>query len=186
MTPLTSRACAKDSSLVPFRVNCACGKKLSVPARLAGKRVKCPGCDEPLSVPYKAASPCIASADPGAQQAEVEFNRRLREKKQAGWLQGCGALIFGGFMCWIAMGAPGCDPTAPAPMSESYKAGHQLGLREGYVAYNLGRRRATDDDLDEASRRITGRMTFDASDGRSDWIQGYEDGYRDGWDAAKK
>ena len=36
---------------MPIQVACACGKKLSVKDELAGRRVKCPACQETLSVP---------------------------------------------------------------------------------------------------------------------------------------
>src|SRR5437667_7890486 len=34
-----------------IRLACACGKALAAPARLAGKRVTCPQCGEPVLVP---------------------------------------------------------------------------------------------------------------------------------------
>lgn len=34
-----------------IQVTCACGKELSVNDELAGRRVKCPVCQETLSVP---------------------------------------------------------------------------------------------------------------------------------------
>lgn len=36
---------------MPIKVSCQCGKRLSVKDEYAGKRVKCPGCGQPLSVP---------------------------------------------------------------------------------------------------------------------------------------
>ncbi|MFO0914111.1 MAG: hypothetical protein U0795_14220 [Pirellulales bacterium] len=32
-------------------VKCACGKSLKVPAKFAGKAVKCPACQQPLTIP---------------------------------------------------------------------------------------------------------------------------------------
>jgi hypothetical protein len=36
---------------MPISVACACGKKLSVGDQFAGKRVKCPACQQPLTIP---------------------------------------------------------------------------------------------------------------------------------------
>lgn len=36
---------------MPIRVECECGKVLRLKDELAGKRVRCPGCGDPLSVP---------------------------------------------------------------------------------------------------------------------------------------
>lgn len=36
---------------MPIKVSCQCGKQLSVKDEYAGKRVKCPGCGQPLSIP---------------------------------------------------------------------------------------------------------------------------------------
>jgi hypothetical protein len=38
-------------SLMPIKVSCACGKKLSVKDEHAGKRLKCPACQKPLRIP---------------------------------------------------------------------------------------------------------------------------------------
>jgi hypothetical protein len=66
-------------------------------------------------------------------------------------------------------------------MSESWKAGYQVGLLEGNVAYNSGARRSSDDDLDAAARRITARVSFDSPEKRDEWIRGYKAGYGAGW-----
>ncbi len=36
---------------MPIQVTCSCGKSVAAPSKLAGKKVKCPGCKEPLQVP---------------------------------------------------------------------------------------------------------------------------------------
>ncbi len=36
---------------MPIPVKCSCGKQISAPDKLAGKRAKCPGCGEALSIP---------------------------------------------------------------------------------------------------------------------------------------
>lgn len=52
-----------------IRVTCACGKALAAPPKLAGKRVKCPKCGEPVLVPAPEpeidfAAPLAPSPDP--------------------------------------------------------------------------------------------------------------------------
>lgn len=41
---------------MPIKVSCKCGKKINAPDDLAGKRIKCPACSEPLAVPQPAAA----------------------------------------------------------------------------------------------------------------------------------
>jgi uncharacterized protein (AIM24 family) len=41
---------------MPIEVRCQCGKRLKVPDKFAGKKVACPGCSEPLSIPALAAA----------------------------------------------------------------------------------------------------------------------------------
>jgi len=36
---------------MPIKVKCACGKQLSASDKMAGKRVKCPNCAQPISIP---------------------------------------------------------------------------------------------------------------------------------------
>jgi predicted RNA-binding Zn-ribbon protein involved in translation (DUF1610 family) len=42
---------AKTASSLAF--SCTCGKSLKAKAALAGKKLKCPGCGEPVLVPAK-------------------------------------------------------------------------------------------------------------------------------------
>lgn len=54
---------------MPIRVSCACGKQLTVKDELAGKAVKCPGCQKALRVPApagKTAATRPAAARPAA------------------------------------------------------------------------------------------------------------------------
>jgi hypothetical protein len=71
-------------------------------------------------------------------------------------------------------------------MSDAFNAGEKVGQVEGYMAYNGGRGHASDDELDGVARRATTSMTFNAPDGRDDWIRGYRVGYSLGWDRAKE
>ena len=50
--------------------NCSCGKALAAPAELAGKEVRCPGCNNVTAVPADAAP--IAYAAPGAAQPPMK------------------------------------------------------------------------------------------------------------------
>jgi len=48
---------------MPIKVICqSCQKELNAPEKYAGKRVKCPGCQEPLAIPGAAPDPGIASS----------------------------------------------------------------------------------------------------------------------------
>lgn len=40
-----------------IRVECACGRKLSIKDEMAGRRVKCPTCENVLTVPKASAKP---------------------------------------------------------------------------------------------------------------------------------
>src|SRR5438105_2547480 len=51
---------------MPIKVQCACGKSLSAKDELAGKTVKCPGCQQPLKIPGGAASAAKVPAKPAA------------------------------------------------------------------------------------------------------------------------
>lgn len=53
---------------MPIPVKCPCGKSLSAPDHLAGKRVKCPGCGNPLAIPVAGAARPAATL-PGAKPA---------------------------------------------------------------------------------------------------------------------
>src|SRR5688572_16908068 len=49
---------------MPIRTTCQCGKVISAPDNLAGKRVKGPGCGLPLAVPTGAAAAAPTAAAP--------------------------------------------------------------------------------------------------------------------------
>ena len=54
---------------MPIQIRCSCGKGLSVPDSLAGKKVKCPACGNPVAIPV----PLPGSAPP--------YNVTVAEKK---------------------------------------------------------------------------------------------------------
>lgn len=47
---------------MPIPVQCGCGKRFAVKEELAGKAVKCPACQQPVSIPTQAAGKVGASA----------------------------------------------------------------------------------------------------------------------------
>ncbi|MBI3099807.1 MAG: zinc ribbon domain-containing protein [Planctomycetes bacterium] len=49
---------------MPIAVSCACGKKLNVKDALAGKAIRCPGCQKVLKVPAGKPAPAAAGARP--------------------------------------------------------------------------------------------------------------------------
>ena len=59
---------------MPIQVTCQCGQKLAVKDELAGKRVKCPKCKQPLAIPGLGAP---ASESPAAGgQASTAAKRK--------------------------------------------------------------------------------------------------------------
>jgi hypothetical protein len=74
---------------MPVSVACDCGKAFRVPDEHRGKRIKCPGCGEPLSVPGRAAP----GADPDAVlRFRCECGKLLQAKAEsAGKLARCSA-----------------------------------------------------------------------------------------------
>jgi len=51
---------------MPIKVQCTCGKAFAAKDELAGKTVKCPGCQKPLKIPGGAAAAAKAPAKPAA------------------------------------------------------------------------------------------------------------------------
>lgn len=54
---------------MPVRVSCPCGKTVSVPENLQGKRIKCPQCQNPISVPVAAGA--VAAGGVGGGMADL-------------------------------------------------------------------------------------------------------------------
>ena len=61
--------------------NCSCGKALAAPAEIAGKEVRCPGCNNVTAVPVPDAVPVAAAAIPGSPQPPMKGggSRRCHE-----------------------------------------------------------------------------------------------------------
>jgi hypothetical protein len=55
---------------MPIKVQCACGKAFAAKDELAGKTVKCPGCQQPLKIPGGSAAP--ADGKPAAKAAAAK------------------------------------------------------------------------------------------------------------------
>ena len=128
----------------------------------------------PPAVPEKQTGPGVAAATAPSPP---------KGKAGKGCLGCLGVLVICMLIGWIADMA-GCN--SPPKMSDAFKAGEYLGQIEGHMAYNGGRSHASDDELDGVARRVTANMTFNAPDGRNDWILGYKVGYSLGWDRAKE
>src|SRR5436190_20000453 len=54
---------------MPIKVQCACGKAFAAKDELAGKTVKCPGCQQPLKIPGGAPASAKAPAKSAAATA---------------------------------------------------------------------------------------------------------------------
>jgi hypothetical protein len=69
---------------MPIIFSCACGKRLKVSDEKAGKKVRCPTCQEVVQVPKKAPSP-VAAAPPGAAiKAKPPSRPQPKDAVQAG------------------------------------------------------------------------------------------------------
>lgn len=66
---------------MPIKVECDCGKKLSVKDELAGKRVKCPACQELLTIPKSAAEEDPAEDDWDDGEADEPSSKRNRKSR---------------------------------------------------------------------------------------------------------
>jgi hypothetical protein len=47
----TETGAETEAEAAPIQATCECGQELDAPARLAGKRIRCPNCKEPLTLP---------------------------------------------------------------------------------------------------------------------------------------
>jgi len=54
---------------MPIKVQCACGKAFAAKDELAGKTVKCPGCQKPLKIPAAEPAKAAAAKSPAAKPA---------------------------------------------------------------------------------------------------------------------
>lgn len=85
---------------MPIPVLCACGKKISAPSKLAGKKVKCPACSQPLVVPAAANGKSSNGKSGSAIPVQCECGKSFRAPaKAAGRKVKC----------------PGCDSAITVP-----------------------------------------------------------------------
>jgi hypothetical protein len=67
------------------------------------------------------------------------------------------------------------------PKNQRYEAGHYIGVLDGNMAYNEGRLKPTDEQLDAAARRASSNIKFNDDDDRQNWMNGYTSGFHSGW-----
>lgn len=103
-------------------VSCTCGKTLNVPDQYAGKRIKCTGCGQPVSVPDAASPPSATPASSGqGAVATCTCGAKLRVTPQlAGKKVRCPK-------CQSPLQLPGAGtasptPAAPAPVAPTQPA----------------------------------------------------------------
>jgi hypothetical protein len=58
-------------------VRCECGKKFSAPEKLAGKRVKCPGCGGPIAIP------AAGGGDRDPPKGDIQWDKLAQMEQQA-------------------------------------------------------------------------------------------------------
>src|SRR5690349_15534846 len=63
---------------MPILVACKCGKKLRVKDELAGKRVKCPGCAQVVTVPAAEEPPELEEIEPAEERVTTPSARRAK------------------------------------------------------------------------------------------------------------
>ena len=93
---------------MPITLQCSCGKQFKVLDDLAGKRVKCPGCQAIVAVPGGAEEEQAQSDEEGdAQPPKKKKKERPQGKSRAAlWIGlGCGTIVLG--FCCIGLGGGG-------------------------------------------------------------------------------
>jgi hypothetical protein len=70
--------------LVPITVVCECGKKITVGEKLIGKRVKCPACQQVISVPADASDDAIERPTDDESQSDGKTKAAGATKKKQG------------------------------------------------------------------------------------------------------
>jgi hypothetical protein len=63
----------QELTCMPIKVTCSCGQKLAVKDALAGKKVKCPKCKQPLAIPGPGSTK--SPSPTGAQPASASKRR---------------------------------------------------------------------------------------------------------------
>lgn len=100
---------------MPIKVQCACGKAFAAKDELAGKTVKCPGCQKPLKIPggqpATAKEPAKAAAKPTAPAAAKPAAGKQAAAKPAG------------------KPAASAKPAAPSPAAANADLFDEIGLQ---------------------------------------------------------
>lgn len=166
---------------MPIKVQCACGKAFAAKDEIAGKTVKCPGCQKPVKIPGSqapAAQPKPAAAKQGAAKpaaAPKAAAKAAAASKSEGDLYdelGLQAVAVGTQPC------PGCSEPMPIQAIICIKCGYntRIGRRmetvkvqgeagpegHGGVAQSLLDRAAAviDDDAKEEAKKSTEGMPW--------------------------
>jgi hypothetical protein len=158
---------------MPIKVQCACGKAFAAKDELAGKTVKCPGCQKPVKIPGGQAS--AAQPKPAATKQAAAKPAAAGTQKSAP-AKGGGADLFDEVGLQAAAAGtqpcPGCSEPMPIQAVVCIKCGYntRIGRRmetlkergesgghegHGAVAQDLLNRAAAvmDDDLAEEKKK---------------------------------
>jgi len=114
---------------MPIKVQCACGKAFAAKDELAGKTVKCPGCQKPIKIPGGQAS--AAQPKPaGAKQAAAKPAAAGAPK--AAPAKGAGADLFDEVGLQAAAAGtqpcPGCSEPMPIQAVVCIKCGYNTRI----------------------------------------------------------
>jgi hypothetical protein len=161
---------------MPIKVQCSCGKAFAAKDELAGKAVKCPGCQKPLKIPGGAA-PAKAGAKPDAAKTAAKTNGddddysltaeepAPRPKSDLFAEVGLKAAPKGTMPC------PGCMAPLPQDAIICVKCGYNMKLgrkmktmtTSGESAGSVGHGAVAQDLLDKAAETIEGDDEAEAS-----------------------
>jgi hypothetical protein len=106
---------------MPIKVQCDCGKALAAKDELAGKTVKCPGCQKPLKIPG-AATPQKAGAKPTSKPGPNSTSSRASGVSDLFDEAGLHAAAAGTTPC------PGCQEPLAADVVVCVKCGYNMKL----------------------------------------------------------
>ena len=105
---------------MPIKVSCQCGKTINAPDNLAGKKVKCPGCSQPIAVPQS-----TSKATSKAVTVSCECGKSFKVKAElAGKTIKCPG-------CSNAVKVPGAQRPKAAPVATAPKESADLPPNDG-------------------------------------------------------
>ena len=126
---------------MPIKVQCACGKAFAAKDELAGKTVKCPGCQKPLKIPGDGApakSPAKPASKPAAKQASASAGAKPSAPSSLG---GMGNLFDEAGMQAAAKGTipcPGCSEPLEPEVVVCIKCGYNMKLGRRMQTMKVG------------------------------------------------